>query len=152
MNLYEIDQAILSLVDENGEVLNYEAFEDLQMQRERKIEGVGLWVKNLTSNAAEIREEEKALAERRKAMENKAKRLRDYLVLALAGERFETPRLRISYRKSETVEVKDVRDLAPEYVTIEAPEPNKTAIKAAIKAGIHVHGAELVEHQNIQIR
>ena len=52
MKLYEIDQAILALVDpETGEILDYEAFSELKMKREEKIEGMALWHKNLTAEA-----------------------------------------------------------------------------------------------------
>jgi hypothetical protein len=49
-----------------------------------------------------------------------------------------------------------VNILAPEkltdaYVRVKV-EPDKTAIKEAIKAGTVVDGAELVEHQNITIK
>ena len=37
MNIYEIDNAMFSLIDEEtGEIKDYEAFEELQMQREEK--------------------------------------------------------------------------------------------------------------------
>mgnify|MGYP000917782718 FL=1 len=65
MNIYEIDNAMFSLIDEEtGEIKGYEAFEELQMQREEKIENVALWYKNLIAESKAIREEEKALAER----------------------------------------------------------------------------------------
>ena len=42
MNLYEIDKAILELVDEEtGEIADWDAFEQLQMEREQKIENAG---------------------------------------------------------------------------------------------------------------
>ena len=64
MNIYEIDSAILACVDsETGEVIDIEKLAELQVERERKIESVACWVKNLTANAQNIREEEKVLAE-----------------------------------------------------------------------------------------
>ena len=47
--LYEIDAEILASVDqETGEILDIEKLDALQMERERKLEGVALWVKDLT--------------------------------------------------------------------------------------------------------
>ena len=42
MTIYEIDDALLSLVDgETGELLDFEEFERLSMERDKKIEGMG---------------------------------------------------------------------------------------------------------------
>lgn len=77
MTIYEIDARMAGLIDpETGELLDYEAFASLQMEREAKIENMALWYKDLTAEAKAIREEEKALAERRKSAENKAERLK----------------------------------------------------------------------------
>ena len=67
MTLYEINAEIASLVDEEtGELLDYDRFADLQMERDAKIENMALWVKDLDAEAAAIKAEETALAERRK--------------------------------------------------------------------------------------
>lgn len=157
MKLYEIDSAIASLVDENGEILDFDAFANLQMEREKKIEGMALWYKNLTSDAAQIKAEEQALAERRNAMENAAARLKSHITFALAGQKFETARVKCGYRKSTAVIVTDAfmewaKASAPGLLTIKEPEPNKTAIREAIDAGADVTGAYIEEKQNIQIK
>lgn len=70
MLLYEIDARIASLVDpETGELMDYEAFARLQMEREEKVEGLALWVKDLTARAKAVKEEADALTERRRALE-----------------------------------------------------------------------------------
>lgn len=107
MTIYEIDNRIAELIDpETGELLDYEAFASLQMEREAKLENMALWYKDLTAEAKAIREEEKALAERRKSAENKAERLKTYLDEALAGESYKTSRVAVSYRKSTALEIK----------------------------------------------
>ena len=64
MNLYQIDNEILSCVDaETGEILDVEKLEQLQMERDAKLEGVACWYKDLVADAAKIRDEEKNLAE-----------------------------------------------------------------------------------------
>ena len=48
MNIYEIDNAMFSLIDEEtGEIKDFEAFEELQMQKEEKIENAALWHKKI---------------------------------------------------------------------------------------------------------
>jgi hypothetical protein len=55
MTLYEIDDAILACVDpETGEIINPEALTALQMEREKKLENVALWVKDLKAEAEAI--------------------------------------------------------------------------------------------------
>lgn len=108
MTIYEIDARIAELIDpETGELLDYEAFASLQMEREAKIENMALWYKDLTAEAKAIREEEKALAERRRSAENKAERLKGYLDEALAGESYKSAKVAVSYRRSKAVELAD---------------------------------------------
>ena len=62
MPLYEIDQSIKALVDpETGELLDYEAFARLQMEREAKLENIALWIKDLRAKAEEIKAEKAAV-------------------------------------------------------------------------------------------
>ena len=157
MTIYEIDREILNLMDpETGEIADYDLFAQLQMDRQTKIEKVALWRKNLAAEAKAIREEEKALAERRKACEAKQERLDAYLDYALAGEKFSTPRVSISYRKSATVNV-DMEQLlrdpdAERYLVYDDPKPDKTAIKDVLKQGGSIAGCVLEEHNNMIIK
>lgn len=156
MNLYEIEQEIMNCVDmETGEIIDTEKLEQLQMDRDKKIENIALWIKNLKADAEALKAEKNALAERQKAAENKAESLKKYLLGFLAGEKFSTPKVAISFRKSESVQVTDIKsvmDFDDQYVKFAEPTVDKTAIKKAIKSGIAIPGAELVENQNIQIK
>lgn len=158
MNIYEIDQAILGLVDpETGEITDFEALESLSMAREEKLENVALWVKNLTAEAKAIRDEEKALAERRRVNENKAESLKKYLSAALAGEKFSTAKVAISFRKSAAVEIDEgfvewAKTCAAFALNYPDPVVDKTALKAAIAEGAKFDLARVVERENIQIK
>lgn len=158
MTIYEIDERIASLVDpETGELSDIDAFMALSMERELKIENMALWYKNLISDADAIRTEERALSERRKAAERRAERLREYLNTVLAGEKFTTPRVAVSFRRSQAVEVDDAfvawaETHATELLRIKPPEPNLTEITRRIKAGDTFEYAHLAETQNIQIK
>lgn len=161
MTLYEIDSQLQSLVDpETGEIVDFEAFERLQMDREAKIENVALWVKNLEAEAAAIKAEKQNLEARQKAAEHKAARLRRYLSYALDGQKFSTPRVDIRWRHSEQVEVTAL-DLAIQWLTchghsdaIKRPEPtvDKAELKRLIKAGNDVPGTTVTINNNIQIK
>ena len=158
MNIYETDNAMFSLIDEEtGEIKDYEAFEELQMQKEEKIENTALWYKNLVAESKAIREEEKALAERRKSLENKAENLKNFINRTLDGNKFSTSKVAISYRKSTAVEVDDeFIDYAMknnnDLLTFKRPEPNKTVIKGMLQGGFDIPHAELVERNNMSIK
>lgn len=151
--LYEIDEEILNCVDmETGEIIDVERLGQLQLAREDKVEGIALWIKNLLSDADAIKSEEEKLAQRRKANENKVKNLKEYLSKFLNGQKFKTPKVSISYRKSESVEVTDLSKLDDDYLKFAEPTVDKTKVKKALKAGTVLQGVSLVENQNIQIR
>jgi hypothetical protein len=151
--LYEIENAILECVDlETGEIVDTEQLAALQMERAEKIENVALWYKNLLSDAAAYKAEKDAFAEKERRAKAKAESLKQFLLSALAGEKFKTTRVNISYRKSSSVVVDDVLQLPPKYVKFSLPEPDKTAIKQAIASGEEVDGARIEEKQSIQIK
>lgn len=161
MTLWEINSAIMDCVDfETGEVIDIERLDALQMAREDKLENIGLYIKNLDAEAAAIREEEKALAARRKVRENKAGRLRAYLSYSLGGQAFETPRVSVSFRASTRCEVTDEVALLDwlqahdrdDCITYAAPTVDKTKVTRLIKAGEEVPGAVLEQRQNMQLK
>lgn len=152
-SLYEINEEILSCVDmETGEIIDMDKLQELQMKFDDKVEGIALWVKNLLSEAAAIKAEKDKLAERQKACENKAKSLKEYLAKFLSGQEFKTARVSISYRKSDSAEVEDANVLPEEFLKFAEPEVRKADLKKALKEGVEIEGATLVEHQNIQIK
>lgn len=161
MTLYEINQAILDTIDpETGEIIDVEKLSELQMEREQKLEGVALWVKNLNAEAEAYKAEKEAFAEREKAAKNKAESLKKWLAYALNGEKMSTPKVAINFRKSESVEIEDEERVITfaqkngrdDLLSYKAPTVNKSAIKAVIKTGKQIPGAVLVEKQNIQIK
>lgn len=155
MNLYEIDEAILDCIDlENGDILDIEKLDALEMERHAKISNLACWIKDLKSDAAAIKAEKEILEGRMKAKSNLADRLSNYLEKYLNGAKFEDSRCAISYRKSESTEIAEDLDLNTlpddcKKITVTA---NKTAIKAALKSGAKIDGCALVVKNNIQIR
>lgn len=156
MNLYDIECEIMNCVDpETGEIIDEKRLDALQMEREKKIENILLWIKNLKSEADAIKAEEKALADRRKADERKADSLAEYVKNVLDGRKFNTARVAVSYRKSEVVVVDDMKlmlEVSDDYLTYKDAEPNKAKIKAALKNGLSVPGCHLEERQNMTIK
>ena len=159
MTIYEIDNEIMNCIDvETGEVIDTEKLNDLQMERDAKIENVALWIKELKAEAEAIKNEKQALADRQRVAENKAESLKNWLAYALNGEKFKTAKCSISYRNSESVEVTEeglealMRD-HEDLLTYKTPEPNKKAIKDAIKNdGLTVAGVQLVQKTSTIIK
>ena len=158
MSIYEIDDAITSLVDmETGEIEDEKRFDELQMERTRKIENTGCYYKNLIAEAKAMKEEEANLARRRKAVENKAERIKNLLAYALNGDKFESPKVRCSYRKAKRVQVDDdfvawAEEHAGDLLTFKEPVPNRTAIKAALEDGREIEHAEIVTNESLQVK
>lgn len=153
MNLFEINQEIMSCVDtETGELLDEEKFAALQIDMQDKLEGLGCWIKNLEADAAALKAEEQAFAERRKSVERQIANKKQYLSNFLDGEKFETLRVKISFRKSESLEVSEEAKIPEEFLKYKEPEVNKVDLKKAVKAGLVLDGVQLVQKQNIQIK
>ena len=152
MNLYEINNAMQECINlETGEI-DLELFERLQLEKDEKIENVALWIKNLSSDVEGMENEKKAFEERIKAANNKVIALKAYLEMALNGDKFQTAKCSITFRKSKSVTVLDVSKLDKDYLKYAEPTPDKTAIKKAIESGVTVAGASLVENLNVQIK
>ena len=160
MTLYEINREIEACVDdETGEIIDAERLEKLELDRKTKIENVGLWYKNLVSDAQALKNEIDVLQDRQKKAEKKAEQLKQYLETALCGDKFKTARVQISYRKSKSVKLDDdfvdwarTTDGMCKLLRYTDPEPNKKAIKAAILDGEKIKHAEIVENNNLTVR
>ena len=149
-SLYQIDQEIMMCLDqETGEILDPERLNALQMERTSKIENVALWIKNLTADANAYKAEKDAFAEREKKALAKIESLKKWLTIACDGQKFNTWRCAVAFRKSERVEVWDEKLLPQEMLTVKyTTEPDKKAIKEALKAGEPIEGCALITNLN----
>lgn len=72
MNLYQIDEALKAVIDgvyideETGEVIGEDSLKNMMA---KKLEDYACYIKNLDADVKALKDEEKALAERRKAKE-----------------------------------------------------------------------------------
>lgn len=153
-SLYEIDQEILSCIDmETGEILDVEKLNELQIARETKLENVALWIKNLNSDMAAYKAEIDSFKQRYDAAKNKVENLKEWLTFVLEGQKMVTPKVQVTFRKSESIQIADEGLIPEEYIKqkIET-SPDKIAIKEAIKSGKTIAGCELVTNTNISIK
>lgn len=155
MTLYEIDKRIVDLIDdETGEIIdsNLNTFDELMMERNNKIENVALWIKNLRADAEAYKAEAQAFVDRKKAAERKIESLTRLLEITLRGRKFKTERVQIGYRKSDSVQIDKDAKLPDEYLRFREPEPDKAALKKALKDGVEIKGAWLEEKLNMQVK
>lgn len=148
----EIEDFEFEIDEETGEILNANDLDELELEKNEKIEQLCLWIKNLKSDAAAYKAEKDSFAKKQKAAENEAESIKNYIAYILSGEKFKTDRVTVSYRKSEQVECLDMSLVDDDYLRFKEPELDKTKIKKALKDGIKVGGCMLVERQNMNIK
>lgn len=159
MKLYEIQVALdealsnLSVDEDTGEVCGMEAVETLQLEKKEKTLGIGKFIKSLEAECKAIKEELTCLNNRLYSRTRKIERLNkliaDYMPI---GEKYEDSQCALSWRRSEAVEILDIKKLDYPYYREEViVTPDKKAIKEAIKKGNVVEGATILQRWNLQI-
>lgn len=157
----EIDERLLALVNEDGEILDVEAFQQLQMERETKDENMALWALDLKDEQEAIKQEIQRLQGRLKSAATKEQSLREYLQAVLGGQKLKTARVSVGYRTTQAVEITDEDGLRQWAMTdpkgenvlrYREPEISKTAIREMIEAGGEVPGARIATRQSTTIR
>jgi len=144
-------------VDEEGEIIDAkvkEYFDSIKISADTKIDYIATTIKNEIALAEAIKEEKLNLELRQKRLNKKADYWKGYLTECLTNlnkDKFDTVRNSISFIKSVKVNVLDESKLTSDFLKIET-KPDLTKIKAAIKLGEIVDGAELLTCKNIQIK
>ena len=160
--LYDIDQEILDCVDmETGEILDSEKLDALQMEREQKLEGVALWIKDLSAEAEAVKAEADKLTARKRALDNKITGLKMWLLTALDGEKLKTPRCNVYQMHSQRLAVANEGELISflqtlddpdRFLKVHDPELRKDEIKKALKDGFVIPGAALESTESVVIK
>ena len=160
--LYDIDAAILACVDmETGEILDPEKLDALQMEREQKLEGVALWIKDLKAEAEAVKAEADKLTARKKAVENKIEGLKQWLLYALNGEKLKTARCNVYQTHSQKVVIDDEKALVDmlmtspfgeKFLRVKEPEIDKNALKDSMKQGYEYEFAHLEQTESVVIK
>ena len=152
MKLYEIEQAMIDCVDpETGEIINEEKMDALHMAKEEKIENICLWIKNLQAEALALKTEKDNFAERERVTKNKIESLKKYISHVLDGQKFETTKVKVGYRKSESLEILESAIIPDNFLKIKT-EVDKAGLKKAVKDGLEIEGVYLAENRNISIK
>lgn len=162
MKIYEIPGALRELLDRldadpdtgevDGEALA--AYAEYNAAAAEKLEGTACYVRELKAEAGAIKAEEERLAKRRKALENKSERLKNYMMPALEAMGGKVKGVMASVRigKSQAVTVFDIDALPDAFKHVKTTiDPDKVALKKALKSGDVIPGAALEDRQSVVI-
>ena len=116
------------------------------------------WViEHLRGQAAYRQQQAKRLSELSRSDASRADALEDSLVLVLTrlqptATRFSFPNHELTSRKSQAVEIEDEDSLPSEWLALKTTsQPDKAAIKEALKAGHLIPGAQLISRRSWRI-
>lgn len=158
MKLYELVDAALDLQEqlEAGE-MDEQAFTEAidSIGLDKKIESICGVLRNLEAEAEAFKAEKERLAARERTARNAVDRLKAYLVenvKTLGAKTVKVGTFALSLGKSKSVEVLDATKIPAQYLIEQAPKVDKANISKALKGGIEVPGARLLESEYLRIR
>ena len=183
LRLYEIADNYLStldyLTDPEADIpmeAVTDTLESFEIDLTEKATNVAAFARNLEATAKAIKEAEQAMARRRRALENRARWIKDYLktnMEATGISKIESPWFVLAIRKNPpAVEVVNVDELPDDTVTVTlemgraaynqarehfnghkvtGTKVDKAGIKTRLKAGEGIEGARLVRSTRLQI-
>lgn len=159
-NMLDIPEEML---DESQSQAMEEYLAELGQQEASKVDAFSQFIMLESDRVKALKEESKRLAARAKAAENRIENFKAHYAAVMAANGLKKIRgdiYTLSLRKSESVKVNDAFDILSRLGEIdpalvrrkEIIEPEKAAIKEALKAGQKIPGCQLVEKQSLQIR
>lgn len=162
MNIYQIQNEYLLLINqiiENGGEITPQQELNLQITRDQlqdKGTNYAFVIKKLDAECDIIDAEIKRLSELKKVRQNACERLKNNISHAMQifeVDKIESPLIKLSFRKSQSVNVADVNSLPNEFKTIKVTEQaDKMKIKQALLNGEVIEGCEIVNNNNLQIK
>lgn len=164
LTLYEISHDYRDAVDKLADLdldeqTVADTLEGMGGELQVKATSVAAFIRNLEASAAAIKDAEAQMAARRRAIENRAARVKDYLLanMIVAGvQKVDSPYFKLAVRDNPpAVEIYEPGLIPAGYmVTPEPPPPapDKKAIAAALKAGTEVAGCKLTRGVRLEIR
>lgn len=152
-------QQIVNELIENGGELTPELELALQITKDNfhsKSENYAFITRQFNAEMDIIDAEIKRLQQAKKTREKAIERLKANIETAMITfevDKIETPLIKISFRKSESVEVEDVNTLPALYKVVKVSESaDKLKIKDAIKSGILIEGCSIKVNKNLNIK
>jgi len=168
-NIYELTGEFLrfSEIASSGELTEEQqtmlddALANLKEDIEYKLEGYCKVRANFKADIEMLKAEEKRLADRRKALENRVKGMEEamkYAILAVKPDepKVKTPLFSIAVQNNPESVVMDeqyIENIPEQYLKFKEPEIDRAKLKADIQAGKDLEGiAHLERSQSVRIR
>lgn len=161
IKLHDIPAALAGMLDliqvdeETGEI-EPATLESVQIASEEKIIATAMYIRRLDALNKATKETIQDLQERVRADSKRIEALKWLMTKAMDSLQYtevKSPEVTLRFRKSSSVEITDSESLPEQFLrTKTVVEPDKTAIKNALKAGEKIQGAQLVESRNLQIK
>ena len=163
MKLYEISSALRSVIDyaedfaeENGGEITdsmSDLIDQFEMELSIKQEAIIHLIKESESTEAAIDKELARLINLKKRSKSRIVSLTTYLSETVPECGIKCPTWSATWRKSEAVDITDMSALPDDFKRIKTTcEPDKLAIKSAIKSGENITGASIKINYNLQIK
>lgn len=160
MNLFNIQKEYLALAEQLSEgELTPELEKALiinEIELKEKAINYGYVIKQLSHEVTAVDTEIKRLQDIKKRSEKAIERMEEAISKAMQMygiEKIDSSFLKLFFRKSESVEIVSITQIAPEFLTVKTTtSPDKGAIKESLKRGDVVEGAVLINSLNLQIK
>lgn len=155
---YKSDLEKLADLDLSPEAVR-DTIEGLSGALETKAQNIGFFIQNLDTLAANIKQAEQQMAERRKAIENRVAAVKEYTlsVMEASGiQKIETPYFKISVAKNPpSVEIYDEAQIPANWIKQAPPPPptiDKAGILTALKNGQEISGCRIKQSTRLSIK
>lgn len=160
--LYEIDSDLARVMgdmaadmEEHGEISDETValLEALNLEKDAKIEGMVLWVKDLNARLDAAKAEKARISKIISSGEREVEWLKARIAQELEGKKFATERASVSYRTTHNcldLDKDKAAAIPAQYRKV--GDPDKTLIKEALLAGEVIEGATLSDHTSVIIK
>lgn len=157
--LYELSERYQNIL-EVAEMLDPEQLEEalkgIDDEIENKADGYAKVIQELNGKVDVLKKEEKRLADRRKSIENNAKRIKESLqeqMLLLDKRKFKTDLFSFGIQKNApSLDVIDYQYIPKEFYEEQQPKLNKRELLKAMKNGDVIKGVEVKQTESLRIR
>jgi acetate kinase len=158
--LYELEKnyvSIQQLIDDGAEEHVFtDTLEAIEDSLENKVEGYFFVIQSTNGDIEKMKAEERRLAERRRAMENKVKRMKEHLqesMIQMDKRKIKTPIFTANVQNNPpSVRVIDEGLIPKGYFIEQKPKLDKRELLQDLKNGAETAGAEIVQTESLRFR
>lgn len=132
-----------------------QSLNEVAEQIEVKAENIAKLIKNIDGDIEAIKNEEKRLAEKKRSLESKKLRIKEYLyqqIKLLENKKVKTPLFSIGIQKNPPSVAVESEENIPECYYIVKKELSKKDLLGALKEGVEIEGVKIVQSEGIRIR